>query len=107
SPEFRSGLGWTVALAFIATAGRAIVPVAIQRTIDDGIGVEGVDVDAVVRVVALAAFGVLLTALASGWMNYRLASVVEHSLANLRVRAFRHIHDLSMLHQATQQRGAL
>jgi ATP-binding cassette subfamily B protein len=110
SPELRVGLPGTLLLALIATAGRSIVPIAIQQTIDDGLGAGGtgaVDLDAIVRIVALAALAVLVTALASGWMNYRLAAVVETALANLRIRAFRHIHDLSMLHQATHQRGSL
>ncbi len=107
SPELRVGLPGTLALALLATAGRAIVPIAIQQTIDNGLDVAGVDVDLVARVVGLAGLAVVLTALASGWMNYRLATVVETALASLRVRAFRHIHDLSMLHQAAQQRGSL
>lgn len=107
SPELRVGLAGTVALALLATAGRAIVPIAIQRTIDDGLEAGSVDVTAVTAVVIGAFVAVLLTAVASGWMNYRLAAVVETALSSLRVRTFRHIHDLSMLHQATQQRGAL
>jgi hypothetical protein len=68
----------------------------------------GVDLDAVTAGSSRSPFvAVLVTALASGWMNYRLAAVVETALSSLRVRAFRHIHDLSMLHQATQQRGSL
>jgi ATP-binding cassette subfamily B protein len=109
SPELRVGLPGTLLLAFVATAGRAIVPIAVQRTVDDGLGGagNGVNVDVVISVAVFAAGAVLLTALASGWMNYRLAAVVETALANLRVKAFRHIHDLSMLHQAAQQRGSL
>jgi ATP-binding cassette, subfamily B, bacterial len=108
SPELRVGLPGTLLLALLATAGRAIVPVAVQVTIDDGLQAgAGVDLDAVLTAVSLAAVAVLLTAGASGWMNYRLATVVETALSSLRVRAFRHIHDLSMLHQATQQRGSL
>lgn len=107
SPELRIGLPGTLVLALFATAGRAIVPVAIQQTLDNGITSDGVDVGLVAQVVLLAGLAVLLTALASGWMNYRLAAVVETALSNLRVRAFRHIHDLSMLHQAAQQRGSL
>ncbi|MFA9446522.1 ABC transporter ATP-binding protein [Egicoccus sp. AB-alg6-2] len=109
SPELRVGLPGTLVLAFFATAGRAIVPIAVQRTIDDGLNpaAGGVDMLAVRNAVILAGVAVLLTALASGWMNWRLATVVETALSNLRVRAFRHIHDLSMLHQATQQRGGL
>jgi ATP-binding cassette, subfamily B, bacterial len=107
SPELRVGLPFTLLLALVATAGRAIVPIAVQRTIDDGLTDAGVDLGAVTVAVVGAGVAVLLTALASAWMNARLARVVETALSNLRVRAFRHIHDLSMLHQATQQRGSL
>lgn len=107
SPELRVGLPGTLLLALLATAGRAIVPIAIQQTIDNGLAAGGVDLDLITRVVALAGVAVVFTAGTSGWMNYRLATVVETALANLRVRAFRHIHDLSMLHQAAQQRGSL
>ena len=107
SPELRVGLPGTLALALVATAGRAIVPIAIQQTIDSGLADGGVDLELIARVVGFAGLAVVLTALASGWMNYRLATVVETALSNLRVHAFRHIHDLSMLHQAAQQRGSL
>jgi putative ABC transport system ATP-binding protein len=107
SPELRVGLPATLLLALLATAGRAIVPIAIQRTIDDGLGPAGVDLGAITGGVRAAGAAVLVTALASAWMNVRLARVVETALSNLRVRAFRHVHDLSMLHQASQQRGAL
>ncbi len=109
SPELRIGLPASLVLALIATAGRAIVPIAVQRTVDVGLGGTGggVDLGAIVQIVALAGLAVLVTAVASGWMNYRLAAVVESALSTLRVGAFRHIHDLSMLHQASQQRGSL
>jgi ATP-binding cassette, subfamily B, bacterial len=107
SPELQVGLPGTLALALFATAGRAIVPIAIQQTLDNGITPAGVDVSLVFQVALFAGLAVVLTATASGWMNYRLAAVVESALSNLRVRAFRHIHDLSMLHQASQQRGSL
>ncbi len=108
SPRLRTGLPGTLLLAVVATAGRAIVPVAIQRTIDDGFAVGGaVELATIAAIVAWAGLAVLVTALASGWMNLRLAAVVETALSDLRIRAFRHIHDLSMLHQQSQQRGAL
>lgn len=107
SPELKVGLPFTLLLALVATAGRAIVPIAVQRTIDDGLTDTGVDLGAVTVAVAAAGVAVLLTALASAWMNARLARVVETALSSLRVRAFRHIHDLSMLHQASEQRGSL
>ncbi|HEX9888354.1 MAG TPA: ABC transporter ATP-binding protein [Nitriliruptorales bacterium] len=109
SPELRVGLGWTVVLALIATLGRAVVPIAVQRTIDVGLGGGGgpIDLGATVRIVALAGLAVLLTAGTSGAMNVRLARTVETALSSLRVGTFRHIQDLSMLHQAAEQRGAL
>ena len=109
SPQLRDGLAGTVLLALTATAGRVIVPVAVQRTIDQGLGGagEGVDLQAVTTMVAAALVAVVVTAFASRAMNVRLAVVTERALSDLRVRAFRHIHDLSMLHQATEQRGSL
>lgn len=109
SPELREGLGLTVLLAIVATTGRAIVPVAVQRTIDRGLGggAGPVDVPTTLRLVLAAALAVAMTAAANGGMIARLARAVETSLSNLRVRAFRHIHDLSALHQASRQRGEL
>jgi ATP-binding cassette, subfamily B, bacterial len=109
SPELRIGLGVTLLLALLATAGRAIVPIVIQQTIDRGLGsgAGGVDMPYVLWAVVLAFVAVVATAALSAGMNIRLATSVEHALSNLRVRAFAHIHDLSMLHQASEQRGAM
>lgn len=109
SPELRVGLGVTLLLALLATAGRAIVPIVIQQTIDRGLdtGAGGVDLPYVMWAVAIAFVAVVGTAALSSGMNIRLATSVEHALSNLRIRAFGHIHDLSMLHQASEQRGAM
>jgi len=40
-------------------------------------------------------------------MMYRLFRVSETALAAVRTRVFRHVHNLSMLHQQTERRGAL
>ena len=40
-------------------------------------------------------------------MNVRLFTVSETALAGIRTRTFRHIHDLSMLHQQAERRGSL
>ena len=37
-PEFRRGLPLTVLLAVLATAGRVVVPIAVQQVLDRGIG---------------------------------------------------------------------
>lgn len=107
SPELRRGLPGTLVLALVATAGRIVIPVAIQQVLDGGIKEGAVDVSFVLRMCLLALGAVVITAGATGWMHLRLATVSETALSGLRIRAFRHIHDLSMLHQASEQRGAL
>ncbi len=107
SPELRRGLPGTIAIALVATGGRVIVPVAVQQIIDSGLTDGGADMGFVVRMTLLALAAVAVTAAATGWMHLRLARIAETALSGLRIRAFRHIHDLSMLHQASEQRGVL
>ncbi len=107
SPELRNGLIGTIAIALVATAGRIIVPLTIQRIMDGGLSGESVQMSFVIQMTGIALVAVLITALATGWMHLRLATVSETALSGLRIRAFRHIHDLSMLHQASEQRGVL
>lgn len=107
SPELRRGLPGTLVLALVATTGRVVVPIAVQQIIDGGLEGRRVDMAFVIRMCLLALGAVLVTAGATGWMHLRLARVAETALSGLRIRAFRHIHDLSMLHQASEQRGSL
>jgi len=107
SPELRRGLPGTLLLALLATAGRVIIPVVIQQVLDRSLTDDGVDMGIVAQLIGFALIAVVITAAATGWMNLRLAKVSETALSGLRIRAFRHIHDLSMLHQASEQRGAL
>jgi ATP-binding cassette, subfamily B, bacterial len=107
TPEFRTGLPLTLFLALVATAGRIVVPITVQQTIDHGLRDDGVDVALVRRAVALAAVALLVTAFAGYLTNARLARSSETALSSLRAKAFRHIHDLSVLHQATERRGTL
>ncbi len=108
SPELRQGLGVTVGLALVATLGRVLVPFVVQQTIDNGIQAEpGPDVTFVVWMVVLAAVAVLLTAFTSYFVNIRLFRASESGLATLRLKAFRPTHDLWMLTQSAEWRGAL
>ncbi|GAB2674393.1 ABC transporter ATP-binding protein [Thalassiella azotivora] len=108
SPEIRQGLGVTLALAVVATAGRVVVPITVQRTVDDGINASGgPDVHAVTQLVAVAAVAVLATGVISYLVNLRLFRATEAGLATLRTTAFRRVHDLSVLTQSTERRGAL
>src|SRR5690625_5311460 len=108
SPEIARGLGLTLTLAFIATGGRIVVPIAVQQTIDTAINVPGGPLAGRVAVlVSLAALGVAITGICSYFVNLRLVQRTKKNLATLRIRAFRHVHDLSPLTQSTERRGAL
>jgi putative ABC transport system ATP-binding protein len=108
SPQFKVGLAGTILLALVATAGRVVVPIAVQQTIDRGLAPSGgPDVDFIRGAVLLCAVAVLLTAVSAYAMNVRLYKTTETGLATLRVKAFRHVHDLSMLTQSGERRGAM
>ena len=106
-PEFRRGLPITFALALVATAGRVVVPIAVQQVIDRGLAGGDPDLGLINRLVLVCAVVVLITAVAIYRMNVRLFRTTETALAGLRVRAFRHVHDLSVLHQQGERRGSL
>ncbi|SHH23004.1 ABC transporter ATP-binding protein [Geodermatophilus nigrescens] len=107
-PEFRRGLPATFALALVATAGRVVVPIAVQQVIDRGLlAPGGPDLGLVRTLVLVCAVVVLVTGVAVYRMNVRLFRTTETALAGLRSRAFRHVHDLSVLHQQGERRGSL
>ena len=108
SPEFTKGIGLTLLLALIATVGRIVIPITVQQAVDHGFEARGgVDAAEVRRMAALAAIAVLGTMSAATTMNRRLYRASESGLCSLRVKAFRHVHDLSVLHQQAEQRGSL
>jgi ABC-type multidrug transport system fused ATPase/permease subunit len=108
SPELRTGLAGTLVLAVLATAGRVVVPVAIQQGMDHGLRAPGgPDLAVIVRIVAITVGVLALTMTFTYLMNIRLYTVSETALASVRTRTFRHIHDLSMLHQQSERRGSL
>src|SRR5690606_32116996 len=108
SPELRTGLAGTLGLAIVYMVGRAAVPVAVQQGIDRGLrAAGGPHLDVVAAVVASAAVVLGVTTLCGYLMMRRLFTVSETALAGVRVRAFRHVHDLSMLHQQSERRGSL
>jgi putative ABC transport system ATP-binding protein len=108
SPELVRGIWLTLGLSVLATCGRVVVPVAVQQTIDRGIvGDAGPRPRLVLALVLAAMLGVVITATASYLSNVRLFRATEAGLATLRVKAFRHIHDLSVLTQNSERRGSL
>jgi putative ABC transport system ATP-binding protein len=108
SPELKAGLGGTLVLAVLATLGRVVVPIAVQQTLDRGLGgTSGPDLGFMTRMALLAGVAVVVTGAASYLMTSRLFTSAERGLATLRVKAFRHVHDLPLLTQNTERRGAL
>lgn len=108
SPELRTGLAGTLALALVWMAGRVAVPVAVQQGIDRGLQAPGGPDLGLVGTVVVLTVALLAVTTACGYaMMVRLFTVSETALTGVRVRAFRHIHDLSMLHQQSERRGSL
>lgn len=106
SPELKRGIGLTVVLAVVATLGRVLIPFVVQQTTDNGILADGgPDTGFVLRAILVAAAAVVVTSVAQYLVNVRLFTAAESGLATLRMRAFRHIHDLSVLTQSTERRG--
>ncbi|MGD9961249.1 ABC transporter ATP-binding protein [Nocardioides sp.] len=108
SPELREGITKTFLLALVATVGQVVVPISVQQTLDKGIGAPGgPDLAFMVRIGVIAAVAIVLTGVASYFMTARLFNAAERGLATLRIKAFRHVHDLPLLTQNTERRGAL
>ena len=88
--------------------GRVAVPVAVQQGIDHGLRAPAARTSDVVWTVGGDHRGVLAITTVCGYlMMRRLFTVSETALADVRTRTFRHIHDLSMLHQQSERRGSL
>jgi len=108
SPQLVEGLGVTFLLAVLAAAGKVVVPITVQQVMDTGVLADGgPDARRVVTLVCVAALALLAGGLCSALVNVRLFRASEAGLAELRVRAFRHVHDLSVLTQNTERRGSL
>lgn len=108
SPAIKEGLGLTILLAILSTVGGSVIPILIQRTVDSGLG-DGGDarVSDIGGFLVFASVLILLTAGIAYWMRIRLFVASETGLAQMRVDAFRHVHDLSMLTQNSERRGVL
>ena len=73
SPQLLDGLVVTVLVAVVAAAGRVVVPIAVQQTIDTGIlAADGPSVDRVLVLVGLAALGLLISGACAALVNVRL-----------------------------------
>ena len=107
SPELRKGIWLTLVLALVAGGGRVVTPVLVQQTIDRHVTAGPARLGAMLGLAGAGVAMVLVAAWAARTTNQRLATASERALCGLRVRAFNHIHALSMAHHTEEHRGAL
>lgn len=108
TPELRQGVAFTAGLAVATAAGKLAVPILIQQILDRGVlGEAGFQPGFVFGASAVTAVLVSVLYLLSRHTYLRLVRASENSLLGLRVRAFDHIHRLSIAEHSEQRRGAL
>lgn len=108
SPELRRGLIATAMLGLAVAIGRLTVPVIIQQALDRPPRPDGSpDTTFVIAAAAIALF-IILGAAVLGWVTQRrLVDRAEEAIANLRTKAFDHIHRLSVADHNDTKRGVL
>jgi ABC-type multidrug transport system fused ATPase/permease subunit len=108
SPELRVGFRITVLMAVINAVGRIIIPVLIQQILDRGVlPSDGFNAAFTFGACGLA-FAITVGVTLLGRSTYlRLVTTAETMLRNLRVRAFAHIHSLSVADHNEAKRGVL
>ncbi|HYG72026.1 MAG TPA: ABC transporter ATP-binding protein [Actinomycetota bacterium] len=104
SPELRRGIAFTVAVSLLAAAGALLVPIVVQQIFDHGFR-GGFRPAFVFGLSAAAGASIVLAYVAEREATRRLTRASEEALAQLRVRAFAHIHRLSIAVQSQERRG--
>ncbi|MDH3706930.1 MAG: ABC transporter transmembrane domain-containing protein, partial [Acidimicrobiia bacterium] len=108
SPELRTGLAMTLAMALLSAAGRLVIPILIQQILDRGVrGEAGFRPGFVYGACLVAVLVVLAVFVASRYTYLRLVRVAEGTLMGLRVRTFAHIERLSLADHVESRRGVL
>lgn len=108
SPELRKGMGVTILMALSAAAGRLVIPIVIQQVLDKGVLGESGYRPAFVWAASLFAMAVIAGVMVASRIAYlRLVNAAEAVLLGLRVRAFAHIHRLSMADLESTRSGVL
>lgn len=107
TPEARAGLVATFFMGVSIAVGKLVVPIVIQRALDQGVLGDEVRPDVVFQNVAIA-FGVILAAGLVSWLTQRRLVVrAQEALAALRNRAFQRVHQLSIADHNDTRRGVL
>jgi ATP-binding cassette, subfamily B, bacterial len=104
SPALRRGLGFTVVISLGQTIVVLLVPILIQQIFDHGFD-GGFRPEFVFPLCAVAGVLVITAYVAARAAARRLVQASEEALMELRVRGFRHIHELSIATQSKEKRG--
>lgn len=108
TPELREGLWFTVLMALTSAIGRIVIPVLIQQILDKGIlGAEGFRAGFTLGACGLALAVVVGVSVLGRSTYIRLVTAAEGMLRSLRVKAFAHIHALSVAEHNEARRGIL
>ena len=108
SPALGRGVWVTLLLALIGTTAQIAVPIALQQVLDrEVVGVARIDLVVVAQACLLAAAVTIVAMIANRTATVRLVTAAASGLTELRIRVFRHIHDLSALHVQSERRGVL
>ena len=107
SPELRSGLLLTAAMALAVAAGKLLVPLTIKMVLDRGVLDGDVQMGIVFALTGVAA-GLILGGISLERITYlRLTKTAENVLYGLRVRTFAHLHRLSLAEHTASRKGVL
>ena len=98
----------TASLALIGALGSLIVPVTLQRLLDEQLlATVGPDPSEAIRLAVLAVAAATVAGLASWQAMFRLVRAAARGLHELRVRVFAHLHTVPTLTIASERRGAI
>ena len=106
TPALKAGLLWSAVFGLAEAAGRLVIPILVQQTIDHGFA-DGLDRSFVNRAVLTAVGVILVVAVCGVVAKFRMVRAAERSLYDLRVQAFRRAHQLSLTDLNEQRRGEL
>ena len=110
SPELRTGLISTIIMGLAVAVGRIVIPVVIQRTIDQAISTDAsgsvlVDMGQVVTFALIAIAIVLGSTVVAIIARRRMIVNAEAAIYGLRTRAFGHVHKLSLADHVDSSSG--
>ena len=107
SPELRSGLLLTAAMALAVAAGKLLIPLTIQMVLDRGVFNGDIQMGVVVALTGVAA-GLVAIGISLERITYlRLTRTAEDVLYGLRVRTFAHLHRLRLAEHTASRTGVL